>query len=88
MGKTHYGHLPSFEALSKPHHDVHTHIHSVLKLLQTNWQENESVQHKIVEYFTLAEAASNQLIDLVDAMSDEKRRFESSAETAGEVDLF
>jgi methyl-accepting chemotaxis protein len=88
MGKTHYGHLPSFEALSKPHHDVHTNIHSVLKLLQTNWQENESVQHKIVEYFTLAEAASNQLIDLVDAMSDEKRRFESSAETAGEVDLF
>jgi hypothetical protein len=60
----------------------------VLKLLQTNWQENEAVQHKIVEYFTLAEAASNQLIDLVDAMSDEKRRFESSAETAGEVDLF
>jgi methyl-accepting chemotaxis protein len=87
-GQEQYGHLPSFTLITDPHESVHTNMHQVIELISNNWRESERIQAQIVESFTAAEQASNQLIDLVDSMAEEKRRFESASDEYGEVDLF
>jgi len=88
-GRKNYAHLPIYSHIKQPQITVHENIHSVINILNTDWHQNEELQKEILESFKQAEAASTELLNLVDQMAKEKQRFESSTtEEAGEIDLF
>jgi methyl-accepting chemotaxis protein len=93
VGFQHFSHLPSYKEIDPLHRAVHQHMHATLELTNSeDWRKNLRLHQKLQEGFTAIEYNSIQLIGLVDHMTDEKLRFETGAEGAGdietEIDLF
>lgn len=87
-GKGEYGHLPCYGDINSPHKSVHFHVHNVMHILEDNWLESHRLQEQLKKEFSAAEAASKELIVLVDKLAEEKRTFESfnhSNETEAEL---
>ena len=89
-GQQAYSHLPVFPEIDPPHKGVHDNIHSVIH--ETNnpdWQQSTESHQAILEGFIQAEGHSSHLMKLVDQLSQEKGKFESSSnDELGEVELF
>lgn len=88
-GHKNYSHLPVYSKIKLPQIQIHENIHNVINILKTNWEKDTEKQNEILAGFKQSEAASTELLKLIDQMALEKQRFEStSTEDAGEIDLF
>ncbi len=90
-GEESYSHLPVFSSINEPHSDLHNTVHDIIdRIRNSGWQMKQEVCESIYQAFIQAEAASTDLVRLVDKMADEKKIFESNtdAKDAGEIDLF
>ena len=85
-----YRHLPAYQEITAPHHHVHSNVHNALASAAGDWQHNVHLQQQILDCMQNAEQNSQQLIDLLDRLVDEKKQFECTSTTggAGEIDLF
>ncbi len=88
-GQEMYSHLPVYSQIQDPHSRVHSNVHDVMHTIDQKWETDLSLQQEILSFFSQAENASNQLMNLVNTLAEEKQRFESSAvDDAGEIELF
>lgn len=88
-GQSDYSHLPVYNSIAEPHKLLHDNIHGVVSELQNpDWKIIETSQQNILQRFYAAEAASADLVQLVDQMASEKEKFETSATESSDVELF
>lgn len=88
-GQQEYSHLPCYAQINTPHKAVHEHVHNAIALLNTDWQTNLEFQTHIQQEFANAEAASKQLVNLMDELAEQKKHFESTSGSGdSEIDLF
>ena len=71
-GRELFGGLPSYTALEKPHAKVHDSIHTMLPCLRQGWEKDMDKQQVIYEALQDAEAASNEVMELIDRLVREK----------------
>ncbi|MCP3849048.1 MAG: hypothetical protein GY694_02245 [Gammaproteobacteria bacterium] len=71
-GQEKYSTTPSFKHLETPHAQVHSAIHSVIKLIGQDWEHNTEIKEQIIQAFESAEDASDQLMIILDQMIKEK----------------
>jgi len=84
-----YGHLPSYKSIAEPHSHVHNRVHDAMAIIQGDWTRSLDLQTDLFTIFGKAEAASRELVVLIDDLAEEKRRFESTdSKNSGEVELF
>ncbi len=88
-GAKNYGHLPSYQKIDYPHEQTHHCMHTAMHLLTERWQTSPDIQAQIVGHFKSIEQHSADIFHHLDAIVDEKKRFEGSVNTQdGEIDLF
>ncbi len=84
-----FGHLPAYAQVEDPHQRVHRHIHSVLHVLQEDWENRPDLQEQLLEDYNAAEQASRELIATVVRLNEEKQHFETApAVEETEIELF
>jgi len=71
-GHTQFGAMPSYSALEPPHARVHDGAHSVLHILQSDWSNSNDSMNEIVATFEDVEAASAEVMDLMQSLVEEK----------------
>jgi len=71
-GKEQFGNQPSFGLLANPHASVHTSVQAAISALGQEWESDEAVQHEILGGFEKAEVASQQVMEILDALMAEK----------------
>lgn len=74
LGNDNYSNLSSWTAIADPHSKVHSNVHEIIHLLNSNWLEDMNIQQKISTHFLAAETASSELVVLVNNLADEKKR--------------
>ena len=67
-----FGAMPSYPVLEAPHARVHNGAHAVLNILQTDWANSNDSMNEIVATFEDVEAASGEVMDLMQRMVEEK----------------
>lgn len=72
VGKETFGHLRAFRDIDTPHQAVHHAGHTALDYLSQAWQQDPDLQAKILDNYKAMEAASDQVMDRVDALIVEK----------------
>ncbi len=88
-GGAQYKHLPSFSAISVPHHKVHHNVHGAVHSSAKNWRKDTKLQHQIVKSMKLAEEGSRVLMATLASLIEEKVKYEKGASLSkGEVSLF
>jgi methyl-accepting chemotaxis protein len=85
-----YRHLPTFQQIDAPHHQVHRGVHDAINYAGEDWQRDIQLQQNILDSMQNAEQGSQQLISLLERLINEKNQYESTSNeaTAGEIDLF
>jgi methyl-accepting chemotaxis protein len=73
-GATNYSHVPSFGRLEAPHANVHQNVQEAVNLLGGHWDRDTDVQNRIYGYFEAAERASDEVIQVIDRMVEERHR--------------
>ena len=71
-GRTLFGDLPSYKALERPHARVHESVHAMLPYLQQGWEKDMTMQQNIFTALQSAEAASTEVMALIDRLVREK----------------
>jgi len=71
-GKTVFGEMPSFKKLVDPHSKVHDSVHTAIALMEQNWEQDATIQNKIVAAMTTAENASIGVMETLDQIVKEK----------------
>ncbi|MCP3852542.1 MAG: hypothetical protein GY694_20285 [Gammaproteobacteria bacterium] len=80
-GGAQYSHLPAYAKLDIPHNGVHSNVHKVLEIIESDdWERDASLQAQIMEYFEETEKHSEIVLTLVDQLIEQKKEFESTAE--------
>jgi methyl-accepting chemotaxis protein len=89
-GKLEYSHLPSYTKILFPHEVLHQCMGLVLYHLDHDWEYNPDIQLQIVDNFRAIEANTMEITNNLDALLEEKSRFEStpSTNTESEIELF
>lgn len=64
--------MPSFGALKEPHCRLHDKVHDAVHFIGEDWTRCREIQKHILESFTAAEDASDQVLDLIDRIVAEK----------------
>lgn len=67
-----YHDSPAYRSIEGPHSRVHEHTRKAIALLDQDWQYDEEMKAAIVEHFTEAEAASDEVMQLMDRMVSER----------------
>jgi methyl-accepting chemotaxis protein len=91
VGRTHFSHLPSYPAIQPIHEQVHIEMHAILDNLDHgDWRKNLDTHEKIRQGFARLEMHSNQLIGLIDKLTEEKLMYEAGGTGTdnAEVELF
>lgn len=90
IGHKYFSHLPTYNAIAPMHEAVHKSMHEILKQVgEENWRRKISIHTEIQSGFTRIESYSNQLIELVDKLTEEKLRFETaSGDSETDIELF
>ncbi|MDH5395758.1 MAG: methyl-accepting chemotaxis protein [Gammaproteobacteria bacterium] len=84
-----YSHLPSYNLIEQPHKAVHLYINVMINMLRGDWKNNIELQEQLLLNMLCAELSSNELLELLSRLVEEKKRFESTDEdSSGEIDLF
>lgn len=85
-GGSQYSHLPAYTKIQTPHHEVHHNVHQILDIIaQDEWKRDQQLQTQIFEYFKLTEAGSDGVLNYVDALVEEKKQFQSTANKHSDV---
>lgn len=71
-GQEQFGNMPSYSTLDAPHARVHDRAHDVLDLMQTDWANNSDSLKAIVAAFEDIEAASGEVMVLMQNLVEEK----------------
>ena len=88
-GSANFAHLPSYQGIDRPHRAVHDGVHQALHLVEGDWQQSPALQEEILAAFKCVEDRSDELMQLLGGLADEKRHFENpSSDKAGDIDLF
>ncbi len=69
-----FSHVPSYNRLEAPHAGVHQNIHTAVGLLGRPWEKNQETQNQIYAHFEAAERASEEVVQIIDRMVDERHR--------------
>jgi len=76
-GGVQYQHLSAYKKLQQPHAGVHRHVHEILDIAGRNtWLHDKQQHNKLLELFKSTEQESEQVLELVDALIDEKKQFD------------
>ncbi len=86
-GQQNYSHLPVYQAIRAPHMMVHHSVHSAMHCLQQDWETNLDLHQNIMNSFRQAEQASRELTNLVEKMTQEKLKYESTSADAVEMEV-
>ena len=71
-GQAQFGNMPSYAALEPPHARVHQGAHEALHLMQSDWAGDTNVSAAITAAFRDMEAASSDVMDLMQRLVEEK----------------
>jgi methyl-accepting chemotaxis protein len=71
-GKVKFGHLTSYRTLLDPHGKVHSGVHKTIALLDSGWESDDKIQVKIIAEMAATEAASADVMQVLDRMVAEK----------------
>ena len=71
-GQAQFGNMPSYAALEPPHARVHQGAHEALDLMQRDWAGDAAVSRAITDAFKDMEAASSEVMDLIQRLVEEK----------------
>lgn len=71
-GSENFGTTPSYSRLATPHHAVHAKIQEAVSYLAMNWENDRSIQAKMLDAFTQAERASDEVLSIIDRIVLEK----------------
>lgn len=86
-GELNYGYLPSFQNISEPHQFTHTIMRNIMLNIEDGWEATD--QSKIVlNGFKEIEDNTLKIVNYLDMIVDEKMRYESSSNEAGDIHLF
>ncbi|MCU7800382.1 MAG: CZB domain-containing protein [gamma proteobacterium symbiont of Lucinoma myriamae] len=78
-GGAQYNRLPAYAKLQEPHHAVHHNVNNIVEIVKQNeWHKSKEQQANLLELFKLTEKSSDQVLDLVDILVDEKKQTEST----------
>jgi hypothetical protein len=72
-GKEKFSDTHGYGQLHQPHKAVHYHVQQALLLSDGNWQKDASLRDEIIAEMNQAELTSNQVLQAIDQMIDEKR---------------
>lgn len=67
-----FGQTPSFRLLPEPHSRVHGNVHKALQFLNRDWESDSSVQEDVLAAFKSSETASDEVLQILDRMVEEK----------------
>jgi len=65
-GGAKYSHLSNYNRIFEPHHNVHSNVHSIISLLDKDWQHDKNIQSQILNYFHETEVNSKQVVQFID----------------------
>jgi len=69
-----FSQVPSFGRLEAPHMGVHQNIHQATALLEHRWEHDPQAQNRIYAHFEAAEKASEEVVQVLDRMVEERHR--------------
>ena len=88
-GGQQYSHLPAYNKIATPHHQVHHNVHDAVQMSAEDWSKDITLQQRIVDTMKQAEAGSRQLVTILGELVEEKKTYETTPEKSKtEVDLF
>jgi hypothetical protein len=67
-----FGDSPSYRKLVDPHSKVHSYVHDMVRLLDSNWERDSTVQDKIFDALSAAEQASLGVMQVIDQVVADK----------------
>ena len=76
IGQQHFSHLPSFPKLLEPHKNIYNHIQNALAIASPGWDYDRDLQKLVLVEFKDLESDASKLVDLIDATTKEKLKFE------------
>ncbi|MFN7958398.1 MAG: methyl-accepting chemotaxis protein [Holophagaceae bacterium] len=74
QGAEMFAHVPSFNHLEAPHSRVHQRIQEAIGLLAGGWEKDSEAQNRIFGHFEAAERASEEVVQVLDRMVEERHR--------------
>ncbi len=72
QGQESFAQVPSYGRLEAPHAGVHQNIHEAVSLLGKRWENDPEIQERIFQSFEAAELASEQVVQVIDRMVEER----------------
>lgn len=79
-GGAQYSHLSAYTKIQKPHQAVHANAHLILDIIkQDEWLRSKALQNQILNYFKLVEISSDEVLELVDELVNEKKQFAATS---------
>ena len=78
-GREKFGATGSFRHLETPHVGVHSSIHQALDLVAQDWERDRQLKEAIVSAFESAETASDEVMQLIDRMVEERQAQQTSS---------
>ncbi|WP_283175207.1 methyl-accepting chemotaxis protein [Parathalassolituus penaei] len=91
IGRSHFSHLPSYAAIEPLHELIHNDMDKLLRIIEKgDWRKNIQEHQTLREGFARIESNSNELIKLIDKLTEEKLMYEGSNEApaSNDVELF
>jgi methyl-accepting chemotaxis protein len=76
QGAEKFSQVPSFQRLESPHAAVHQNIQEAVGLLAGGWEKNPTTQNQIFGHFEAAERASEEVVQVIDRMVEERHRLD------------
>ncbi len=74
-----YSHLPAYNRIMQPHHNVHHNVHNILDIIaQNSWQTDTEQQQQLISYFVDTEQASEQVLTEIDNLVEDQKRLKTS----------
>jgi methyl-accepting chemotaxis protein len=69
-----FSQVPSYHRLETPHAGVHHNIQEAVGLLAKPWEKDTEIQNRIYGYFEAAERASEEVVQVIDRMVEERHK--------------
>jgi hypothetical protein len=72
QGQELFSRVPSYGRMEAPHAGVHQNIQEAVGLLGKHWENDADVQERIFQHFESAEGASEEVVQVIDRMVEER----------------
>jgi hypothetical protein len=74
QGQELFSNVPSYPRMEAPHANVHQNIHEAVGLLGKHWGNDAEIQERIYQRFEAAERASEEVVQVIDLMVEERHQ--------------